>query len=173
MLRSVARVWPMLLAVSLTASPAAAELYYVTLNNGSVLESRYQPQQSSWDGDMVLLMTDVGNWVGISRDEIESVRSESENRGYGLVIDTTTILLGWSPNDAVDPNAEPVEGQAAGTAGSAAANRTAAALEGMYEQRRQEESYSIPQFVEPGSTKGIPSRFVGSPTSPAPPVSNQ
>lgn len=172
MLRSVARVWPLLLAVSLIASPAAAELYYVTLNNGSVLESRYQPQQSSWDGDMVLLMTDVGNWVGISRGEIESVRSESENRGYGLVIDTTTILLGWAPNDALDPNAEPADGAAAG-AGSAAANRTAAALEGMARQRAAEESYSIPQFVEPGRTQGIPSRFVGSTSSNVPPVTNQ
>ncbi|HEX2225079.1 MAG TPA: hypothetical protein VHN15_12830 [Thermoanaerobaculia bacterium] len=170
MLRSVARVWPLLLGVSLTASPAAAELFYVTLNNGSVLESRYQPQQSSWDPEMVLLMTDVGNWVGVGRDEIESVRSESENRGYGLVIDTTTILLGWAPNDAADPNAEPADGQAAG---SAASNRTAAALESMARQRAAEESYSIPQFVEPGATRGIPSRFVGSTTSSIPPVQQQ
>ncbi len=166
MLRSVARVWPLLLAVPLLASPAAAELFYVTLNNGSVLESRYQPQQSSWDGDMVLLMTDVGNWIGVSRDEIESVRSESENRGYGLVIDTTTILLGWSPNDALDPNAEPTAADRAGDAGT---NRTATALERMNEQRRQEETYTIPQFVEPGRTQGIPSRFVG-PNSSVPPI---
>jgi hypothetical protein len=159
----------LLLAVPLLASSAAAELYYVTLSNGSVMESRYQPQQASWDGDMVLLMTDVGNWVGVNRDEIESVRSESENRGYGLVIDTTTILLGWSPNDALDPNAEPADGAAAGTAGSAASNRTAAALEGMAEQRRKEETYSIPQFVEPGRTQGIPSRFIG-PNSSVPPI---
>lgn len=167
MLRSVARVWPLLLGVSLTASPAAAELFYVTLNNGSVLESRYQPQQSSWDPDMVLLMTDVGNWVGVSRDEIESVRSESENRGYGLAIDTTTILLGWAPNDALDPNAEPTGRP---DAGSAAANRTAAALESMSRQRAAEQSYSIPQFVEPGRTQGIPSRFIGSGSSPIPPI---
>jgi hypothetical protein len=115
---------------------------------------------------MVLLMTDVGNWIGVNRDEIESVRSESENRGYGLVIDTTTILLGWSPNDALDPNAEPT---AAGQPGDAAVSRTATALETMNEQRRKEESYSIPQFVEPGSTQGIPSRFIG-PSSSVPPI---
>lgn len=168
MLRFVARVSPLLLAVSLVASPAAAELFYVTLNNGSVMESRYQPQEASWDSNMVLLMTDVGNWVGVPKDDIESVRSEIENRGYGIVIDTTTVLLGWTLNDAVDPNADPAQGGAAG-AGNSASERAAAALQQLQQQRAQEQSYSIQQFVEPNSTQGIPSRFVN-PYSSVPPI---
>jgi hypothetical protein len=148
------RVWLCLIAVALVASPAAAELFYVSLNNGSVLESRYQPQQASWDGNLVLLMTEVGNWVGVRRDEIESVTSETQNRGYGIAINTTTILLGVSPNDAVDPNAEPA------AAGGVQASPAAQVLQQALQQRAKEESYSVQQFVEPNQTQGIPPRFV-------------
>lgn len=156
MLRS--RVWLCLIAVALVASPAAAELFYVTLNNGSVLESRYQPQQASWDGNLVLLMTEVGNWIGVRRDEIQDVTSETQNRGYGIAINTTTILLGFAPNDAADPNAEPAEGTQA-TVG-------AQVLQQFIQQREKENSYTVQQFVEPGETQGIPSRFVGPASGP-------
>ncbi|HEX2644146.1 MAG TPA: hypothetical protein VHU81_14220 [Thermoanaerobaculia bacterium] len=172
MLRSVARVWPLLLAIALTALfalPAKAELFYVTLQNGTVMESRYQPQEASWDRDLVLLMSDVGNWIGIPKDQVEEVRSESQNRGYGMAIDTATILLGFAPNDAADPNADPVQGATQTQDPNSAAGRTASALEAINQQRQRDDSYSVQQFVEPNSTQGIPSRFV-SPTSSAPPI---
>lgn len=172
MLRSVARVWPLLIAVAVTALfafPAKAELFYVTLQNGTVMESRYQPQEASWDRNLVLLMSDVGNWIGIPKDQVDQVHSESENRGYGLAIDTSTILLGFAPNDAADPNAQAAQGGGAPGDPNSASGRTAAALEAINQARQREDAYSVQQFVEPSSTQGIPSRFIN-PTTSTPPI---
>jgi hypothetical protein len=142
---------------------AAAEIYTVTLTNGSVLETAYQPQEAAFDRNMVLLMTDVGNWIGVRKDEIESVRSDAELGGYGKVIEKNTILLGWAANDAADPDAKPAEGQGRT---DPAMSATAQALNNIYEQRKAEENYSIKQFVQPNETQGIPARLVGTATSP-------
>ena len=146
------------LALSLLALPAAAEIYTVTLKTGTVLETAYQPQEAAFDRNVVMLMTDVGNWIGVTKDDIESVRSDAEMSGFGKVIDKNTILLGWSANDAADPNAQP-EGQAGRT--DPAMSATAQALQRLYEQREAEQNYSIKQFVNPNETQGIPGRFIG------------
>jgi hypothetical protein len=151
-----------LLALALSATPAMAEVYTVTLTNGSVLETAYQPQEAAFDRNVVLLMTEVGNWIGVRKEEIESVRSDAELGGYGKVIEKNTILLGWSANDAADPDAKP-EGQGNNRT-DPALSATAQALNNIYEQRKAEESYSIKQFVQPNQTQGIPARMVG--TSP-------
>ena len=155
-----------LTVLALLAMPAlaSAEVYTVTLTNGSVLETAYQPQEAAFDRDLVLLMTEVGNWIGVRKDEIESVRSDAELGGYGKVIEKNTILLGWSANDAADPDAKP-EGQG-NNRNDAAMNATAQALQNIYEQRRAEESYTIKQFVQPGETQGIPARMIGSASPP-------
>src|SRR5688500_3676778 len=93
------------LSVSLFPLGASAEVYTVTLTNGSTLETQYQPQEAVFDKDMVLLLSEVGNWIGVRRDEIESVVSDAESSGFGKVIGRNTVDLGWSANDAVDPNA--------------------------------------------------------------------
>lgn len=155
------RVWIPLLGVSLLAMPAlpaVAEVYTVTLKTGTVLETAYQPQEASFDSNVVMLMTDVGNWIGVTKDDIESVRSDAEMSGFGKVIDRNTILLGWSANDAADPNAQPAEGQGRS---DPAMSATARALQNIYEQRQNEENYSIKQFVNPNETQGIPGRFIG------------
>lgn len=85
--------------LALSALPAAAEVYTVTLTNGNVMETAYQPQEAAFDKRLVLLMTDVGNWVGVRKADIESVRSDAELSGYGKVIQKNTILLGWSANE--------------------------------------------------------------------------
>jgi hypothetical protein len=154
-----------LIVLALLALPAlaSAEIYTVTLTNGSVLETAYQPQEAAFDRNIVLLMTDVGNWIGVRKDEIESVRSDAELGGYGKVIEKNTILLGWSANDAADPDAKPAEGQGNNRT-DPALSATAQALQNIYEQRQEEQNYSIKQFVQPNETQGIPARMVG--TSP-------
>jgi hypothetical protein len=153
-----------LLVFALLAVPAlaAAEIYTVTLTNGSVLETAYQPQEAAFDRSMVLLMTDVGNWIGVQKSEIESVRSDAELGGYGKVIEKNTILLGWSANDAADPDAKPEGNSRTDPAMSA----TAQALQNLYEQRQAEQNYSIKQFVQPGETQGIPARLISNSSPP-------
>lgn len=149
--------------LAVPALPAMAEVYTVTLKNGTVLETAYQPQEAAFDRNMVMLMTDVGNWIGLAKDDIESVQSDAEISGFGKVIDRNTILLGWAANDAADPNAQGAEGQGRTDPALAA---TAQALQNLYQQRQAEENYSIRQFVNPNETQGIPGRFVGSPAPP-------
>lgn len=152
MSRSLARVWPMLPTLALLAVPAGAEIYTITLTNGTVVETAQQPQEATWDSNLVLFLSDVGNWIGVSKAEIESVRSESQRKGYGIRISDSTIAIGWAPNDL------PTEEEAQGGTGADRVGQALDRIVGMQEQDRQ---YSIDQFVEPESTQGMPSRFVG------------
>jgi hypothetical protein len=150
-----------LTAVLLASLPASAEVYSVTLKNGSVLETQYQPQEASFDKDMVLLMTEVGNWIGVRRDEIESVVSDAESSGFGKVIGKNTIDLGWAANDAADPNAPGADGKQ-----DPGLSLAAQALQNLYQQRQEQQNYTIQQFVQPNQTQGIPTNLVGVATSP-------
>ena len=147
------------LALALLALPAAAESFEVTLVDGTKFETRYQPQEASWDPSMVLLLTEVGNWIGLPKASIASVDADVDAGGFGTRLNSTTIALGPSPNDAAIPGEE-------GTGGAAAAaqNQQNALLEAYLQQRQAEQSYTVEQFVEPNQTMGIPSRFVGSPS---------
>jgi hypothetical protein len=147
-----------LIVLALLAVPAlaAAEVYTVTLTNGNVLETAYQPQEAAFDRNLVLLMTEVGNWIGVRKTEIESVRSDAELSGYGKVIEKNTILLGWAANDAANPDAEQEKGK-----DDQGMNATAQALQSLYQQRQEEQNYSIKQFVQPNETQGIPARMIG------------
>ena len=152
------------LALLAFAVPAGAEVFFVTLNNGTTFETAYQPQASSWDPGMVLLLTEQGNWIGLPQADIREVRSETQIAGYGRAIDSKTFELGMAPNDASDPNAKPAD----------PAEARAQALEQMLQQqqqqldqRRAQESYTVQQFVDPSDLQGIPSRFIGTPNQPA------
>lgn len=156
-------------ALALLAAPAGAESFQVTLTDGSGFETRYQPQEASWDPSLVLFLTEFGNWIGLAKDSIASVVSDLDDTGFGTRIDSTTISLGFAPNDmAIPEDQQVVAGQAApgspAAASAAAANAQNALLEAYLQQRAAEQSYSIQQFVEPNETQGIPSRFVGAPT---------
>ena len=140
---------------------ASAEVYSVTLTNGSVLETQYQPQEASFDKDMVLLMTEVGNWIGMRRDEIASVVSDAESSGFGKVIGKNTVDLGWAANDAADPNAPGADGKQ-----DPGLSLAAQALQAVYQQRQTAESYTIKQFVQPNETQGIPSGLIGQSSPP-------
>lgn len=140
---------------------ASAEVFTVTLTNGNVIETKYQPQAAEFDKDMVLLMSDVGNWIGVRRDEIESVVSDAELSGFGEVIGKNTVMLGWSANDAADPSAQGADGKQ-----DPGLSLAAQALQNLYQQRQEQQSYSIQQFVQPNQTQGIPTNLVGVATSP-------
>jgi hypothetical protein len=153
------------LALLAGAVPAGAEVFFVTLNNGTTIETAYQPQAASWDSGMVLLLTEQGNWIGLPQADIQEVRSEMQIAGYGRAIDDDTFELGFAPNDAADPDAKPAD----------PAEARAQMLEQMLQQQQQElndrraqESYTVEQFVDPEDLQGIPSRFIGSPTGPTP-----
>ena len=127
------------LALVLIALPASAELYTIELSNGTVFESRMQPTDASWDDSMVMVLTDVGNWIGLARADVVSVTVETEREGFGKVIDNHTVAVGWAPNDA------PVEDPAA------ALDPMSRMLNFLAAQEANRPDYSVDQFVEPGS----------------------
>lgn len=101
MLREKLRSPTVLVALALVvALPAAAEIYTVSLTNGAVIESRYPPRQHPRDEGKLSMLTEVGNWISLPKEMVADVTSETESKGFGLVIDTQTILIGWAPNDA-------------------------------------------------------------------------
>lgn len=171
MRRSLVRVWPSLLALALLAVPAGAEVYHVTLNNGTVVDTAYQPQEASWDADMVLLLTEVGNWIGVPKADIQEVTTESSERGFGIKIDDNTFELGLTAGD-LSPEALLAAGLVEAPGGAAAPNpaqdaalqllRNIQQQQQMEQQQRQaEQNYTIQQFVEPGQTQGIPGSLIG------------
>lgn len=128
-----------LLAVAVLALPAAAETYTVKLKGGGTFLSRHQPQQASWDESMILVLSDVGNWLALSRQDVESIVSDTNNRGFGKRLDANTIVLGWSANDYDES-----------TAGAA-------------DLPAPERSYDQNQFVDPEDIGGgFPTTFPGS-----------
>ena len=141
--------------LAIVPAGASAEVFTVTLTNGSVLETQYQPQEAVFDKDMVLLLTEVGNWIGVRRDEIESVVSDAESTGFGKVIGKNTIDLGWSANDAADPNAQAADGKQ-----DPGLSLAAQALQALTQQRQQQQNYTVQQFVQPNQTQGIPTNLI-------------
>jgi len=138
-----------LAAVALVAVPMSAETFNITLKNGSTFISRYQPEDASWDPNKMVFLDEWSNLVSLHKDEVESITTDTESRGFGKVINSTTIALGWAPNDAIDPSSD--EGKAA-----------------LEAQRREDlidslapPVYNQEQFVEPSQASGIPLSFVG------------
>lgn len=91
--------------------PAMAEEFTVHLKNGNSFNSRYKPRIAGWDENKIVVLTDIGNRITLLKDDVVDITHDTDVRGFGTVIDTTTIVLGWAPNDAptdqsVDPAAE-------------------------------------------------------------------
>jgi hypothetical protein len=154
MVRNPLRLSPVVLAVALLAVPAYAEVFHVTLKNGTVIETASRPQQASWDSKMVLLLTDVGNWVGFSQDEIAGIRSEDPVQGFGIRINDKVVVLGLSPNDLPDAKGK----DDVNSKFFDLANK-------MLDMQDKQNHYSIQQFVDPSQTQGIPSGFAGNSNS--------
>jgi hypothetical protein len=95
----------MLLAVT----PAMSAIFRVQLKNGNIFQTRYQPKVAEWDENKVVFLTDVGNRITLNKDDIVAIDTDTQAKGFGTVLDTTTIVLGWAPNDAPtesDPSSE-------------------------------------------------------------------
>ncbi len=92
-----------LLMVAATAT-VHADYYTVTLTNGTSFQTRYRPEPAEWDDNVVMINTDRGNWIGLLADDIADVTSHAEATGFGYQLDTTTLFVGWSPNE--DQSAE-------------------------------------------------------------------
>lgn len=167
MIRTALRLSLPVLALAFLAAPAAAEVFHVQLKNGGVIDTLKQPEQASWDAGIVLLLTEHGNWIGLEQSEIESVVSETAASGFGIPINTTTIAIGWAPNDAEDPNAPKPEGEGSD---SPAARAQAEAVQGMYRAQLEQSRYSIQQGVSTEQTQGIPSSLIAPATTPFPPL---
>jgi len=139
----------------LAALPATAEYFTITLHNGSEFQTLYRPRLAAEGGDKVLMATEMGNWISLPVDAIESVVSHIEARGFGKVINTTTILIGSAPNDAAVPGEEPE-----------ALDPATRLLNYMESQQRQAEPFTVQQFAEPNSGGGIPLGFTNTTTPP-------
>lgn len=157
MVRRTLRLLLPCLVLALLAAPAAADVFHVQLKKGGVIDTLRQPEQSSWDPGVVLLLTEYGNWIGLEQSEIESVVSETVASGFGIPINTTTVAIGWAPNDAEDPNAPKPEGQAVD---SPAARQQAQAMQDMNRMRQEESRYTIQQGVSTEQSQGIPARLI-------------
>jgi hypothetical protein len=143
---------------ALAASPVQAEVYHVKLKNGTTIDTAYQPQQAPWEPNVVVLLTDAGNWVGVQQKDVDSVQTESQIRGYGIALNFNTVAIGWAPNDAVEPSAQNAQ------------SATLQALQNIYQQQQAESHYTVPQFVNAEQTQGIPASFIGGGRLPQVPV---
>lgn len=95
-----------LLLVALAVSTAASAQWIVTLENGNTFETRYEPQAVEWDENVVIIVSNIGTNIALQKDEIVETVSVSEQRGHGYRLDSTTLFLGWSPNDLVTTDEE-------------------------------------------------------------------
>jgi len=83
----------------LVALPASAELYTIKLSNGAIFQSRYQPKQAAWDTTVITFLDETGTEIALPQNLVTEVTSESETKGFGRNINTTTVDLGYAPND--------------------------------------------------------------------------
>ena len=130
---------------ALALTPAVASIFTVHLTNGASFETRYQPKVVPGDGSKVLVVTDVGNRIYVHRDDIREVTHSSDVQGFGTMINTTTISLGWAPND------NPLPGDP---------DPRADMLNYLRDQQRARPDYSVDQFVsaeDAGMSGGLPS----------------
>jgi len=138
-------------ALLLAAGPVTAEVYSVTLKNGGIIQSRQAPQAAGYKEDVILVLTEVGNWAALAVDDIATIESDTEARGFGTILDTTTIVLGWAPNeDAEEESVDPQERM----------------LQLLEQQNRPRPNYSVEQFAEPSDSGGIPIWMTGVTTPP-------
>lgn len=148
-MRQTARFACILTLLLSVSSVATAETFTVTLDNGNTILSRYQPKISQPDEDKVTLLTERGNWISLPSERVVKVISNTESRGFGKVINTTTISLGLSPNEGAPDTEVPVDPT------TALINYLAA------EKAGSQQDYSVQQFVntESAGAGGFPSTF--------------
>lgn len=95
------RLTLMMILLLVLAASAHAAYFTVTLKNGTTFDIRYVPVKADWDPRYTMFLTDQGNWIAVQNTDIADVISHAEESGYGYQLNTTTLFLGWSPNDLV------------------------------------------------------------------------
>ena len=134
----------------MVGGPLAADVFTVTLTNGSTFVTRYQPHQSETQENKILLRTEFGNWISLPKDVVVSVESDTEAKGFGTVLDSQTIALGSIPTSMSS------KGQAEG---SVPLDPTAQLLQMMIQQNNPgppPPAHTNPLVVEPSQSTGIP-----------------
>jgi len=144
---------------ALVALPVVAETYHVKLDNGQAYETRYPPEEASWDSGTLLIITETGNWIGLDRTKVASIEAETERRGHGKRLNATTLFMGRTPSSIAAAKEE-----------VSLEERQVQALESFVGQQQAQPNYSAEQFVEPGSlgsgNSGIPLSFTQQVTPP-------
>lgn len=107
------------------AVPASATVYTIHLQNGTTFETRYQPEDAPWDANKIVFTNEWGNLMALPRDLIVRIESAVEASGFGHQLDTTTVALGWAPNDAPADGRAVAERMAAQATANADAGATA------------------------------------------------
>ena len=138
----------------LATSPASAVVYQVSLNNGNLFETKYEPVDASFDDSLIMFLTDKGNWVAIAKADVASITTVTETLGFGTIIDPVTILIGTTANDKMTPEEE-AEYYAA-----------QAELQANNPFLYRDQNYSMPTFSEPNTGGGIPIGFINQTTPP-------
>lgn len=100
---------PLTVLAAMIAMTAHADVYTITLTNGTSFETRYEPVPAEWDENVIMISTDRGNWIGLLSEEVADVTSKAEATGFGYQVNSTTLFMGWSPNDT-DEEGEEGEG---------------------------------------------------------------
>ncbi|MEM1249280.1 MAG: hypothetical protein AAGK22_23085 [Acidobacteriota bacterium] len=161
--RASSAVRPLLLGVagllfaSLFSAPLTAQVYKIQMKSGNEFVSKYKPRQAWYSEDKLLIMTKAGNIVALDKSDIETVESDLESRGFGVVIDTTTVMVGTRPNDMPVLDDDAI---------NQALDR-ASRLQSL--RGRQPQNFSSPLFSEPNGGGGLPVGFLNTVT---PPIGN-
>jgi hypothetical protein len=160
-----------------SAAPADAQVYKVTLKNGNTFTSKYEPEDATYDPSKMVIFTDVGNRIALAKDDVVDVVVDIENRGFGIMLDTTTILVGFTANDA--PGGE--EGDEGGDPTLVQMQTPASLLPSVFSGSFPVPGFPEGGFVAPGGSSGaaisepgafsagIPLSFVGGGTVPVVP----
>ena len=157
-----------LLLTTFVVAPSAASAYRVKMHNGNEFVTAYKPVHADWDPSKLMLLTAQGNLIALDEADIAEVVHDLEVQGFGRVIDTTTIEVGYTANmtqQEVAPDGTLPEG-----------------LQQLQQLQRTmtmerllappPPNYSVPQFAEPNSGGGIPVGFVNTVTPPLGGVNN-
>lgn len=141
------------------SAPLSAALYTVTLTNGTTFSSRYKPLDAPWDVGKVVLLDETGNVISLAKSEIDSVESDIGSRGFGHMLDDTTMAFGWAPNDKGESDYDaPIASSDVGSGESA---------EPIYNVN---ETPSLPVFYTVPTDSIVPQTIVAPPPpAPAPP----
>ena len=161
----LAAVLALALIVSIPGVAAAKNAFTVTLKSGASFDSLRQPQEAPWDKDMLLVLTEAGNWIALPKTDVDRITAAIERSGLARMIDSKTIGIGKIDDGEEEEEGEGTPGE--GARGSDALDR----LEGFFTSLQEgindsRPTYNPEQFVNPedaGNTAGFPADFAVEP----------